>query len=70
MSLGHADFHTTSMDPKDSILIVDDDPEIRQLLVDYLARNGFDAKPAGSCYVRRSPRLIGTPASRIFPGRS
>jgi two-component system OmpR family response regulator len=36
------------MDPKDSILIVDDDPEIRQLLVDYLARNGFDARPAGS----------------------
>lgn len=36
------------MDTKDSILIVDDDPEIRQLLVDYLARNGFDAKPAGS----------------------
>jgi CheY-like chemotaxis protein len=36
------------MDPKDSILIVDDDPDIRQLLVDYLARNGFDAKPAGS----------------------
>ena len=44
MSLGHAN----AMDPKDSILIVDDDPEIRQLLVDYLARNGFDAKPAGS----------------------
>ena len=36
------------MNPKDSILIVDDDPEIRQLLVDYLARNGFDAKPAGT----------------------
>jgi two-component system OmpR family response regulator len=44
MSLGHA----IAMDPKDSILIVDDDPEIRQLLVDYLARNGFDARPAGS----------------------
>ena len=27
----------------DRILIVDDDPEIRRLLVDYLARNGFDA---------------------------
>jgi two-component system OmpR family response regulator len=36
------------MDPKDRILIVDDDPEIRQLLVDYLVRNGFDAVPAGS----------------------
>lgn len=36
------------MNPKDSILIVDDDPEIRQLLVDYLVRNGFDAKPAAS----------------------
>lgn len=31
-----------------SILIVDDDPEIRQLLVDYLVRNGFDALPARS----------------------
>jgi two-component system OmpR family response regulator len=36
------------MDRKDSILIVDDDPEIRQLLVGYLARNGFDALPASS----------------------
>ena len=31
------------MDKPDSILIVDDDPEIRRLLVDYLARNGFEA---------------------------
>ena len=31
------------MEKTDSILIVDDDPEIRRLLVDYLARNGFDA---------------------------
>ena len=31
---------------KDRILIVDDDPEIRRLLVDYLAKNGFDAFPA------------------------
>ena len=37
-----------AMDPKDRILIVDDDPDIRQLLVDYLVRNGFDAVPAGS----------------------
>ena len=29
------------MDRADSILIVDDDPEIRHLLVDYLARNGY-----------------------------
>ncbi|MDO9597093.1 MAG: response regulator [Azoarcus sp.] len=36
------------MDSKDHILIVDDDPEIRQLLVDYLARHGFDAVPAAS----------------------
>lgn len=43
-----ADFHTMAMDQRDSILIVDDDREIRQLLVDYLARNGFDALPAGS----------------------
>jgi len=31
------------MDKTDCILIVDDDPEIRRLLVDYLARNGFEA---------------------------
>jgi two-component system OmpR family response regulator len=36
------------MDPKDRILIVDDDPEIRQLLVDYLVRNGYDALPAAN----------------------
>ena len=30
----------------DSILIVDDDPEIRRLLVDYLARNGYTALAA------------------------
>ena len=34
------------MDKTDTILIVDDDPEIRRLLVDYLARNGFTAFPA------------------------
>jgi two-component system, OmpR family, response regulator len=37
-----------AMDSKDRLLIVDDDPEIRQLLVDYLTRNGFDAVPAAS----------------------
>ena len=31
------------MDKADTILIVDDDLEIRRLLVDYLARNGFEA---------------------------
>jgi len=31
------------MEKTDCILIVDDDPEIRRLLVDYLARNGFEA---------------------------
>lgn len=31
------------MDNPDCILIVDDDLEIRRLLVDYLARNGFEA---------------------------
>ncbi|MBS1208175.1 MAG: two component transcriptional regulator, winged helix family [Proteobacteria bacterium] len=31
------------MEKADSILIVDDDLEIRRLLVDYLARNGFEA---------------------------
>lgn len=31
------------MDKTDCILIVDDDLEIRRLLVDYLARNGFEA---------------------------
>lgn len=30
------------MDNLDRILIVDDDPEIRRLLVDYLTRNGFE----------------------------
>lgn len=35
-----------AMDTKDRILIVDDDPEICQLLVDYLIRQGFDAVPA------------------------
>lgn len=36
------------MESRDRILIVDDDPEIRQLLVDYLQRNGFEALPAAS----------------------
>jgi two-component system OmpR family response regulator len=35
-----------AMDTPDRILIVDDDPEIRRLLVDYLAKNGFEALPA------------------------
>ena len=35
-----------TMDTQDRILIVDDDPEIRQLLVDYLMRSGLDAVPA------------------------
>jgi two-component system OmpR family response regulator len=34
------------MEHKDCILIVDDEPEIRRLLVDYLARNGFEAVAA------------------------
>ena len=34
------------MEKPDAILIVDDDPEIRRLLVDYLLRNGFNAHPA------------------------
>ena len=34
------------MEKPDNILIVDDDPEIRRLLVDYLARNGFEAVAA------------------------
>jgi two-component system, OmpR family, response regulator len=36
------------MDNPDRILIVDDDLEIRQLLVGYLTRNGFDAVPAAN----------------------
>jgi two-component system, OmpR family, response regulator len=36
------------MEPRDRILIVDDDTEIRQLLVDYLQRQGLDALPAAS----------------------
>ena len=31
------------MEKPDCILIVDDDPEIRRLLVDYLARNAYEA---------------------------
>ena len=34
------------MDKADNILIVDDDPDIRRLLVDYLARNGYSATAA------------------------
>ena len=34
------------MENPDCILIVDDDPEIRRLLGDYLARNGFEAVAA------------------------
>ena len=34
------------MENTDSILIVDDDPEIRRLLAGYLARNGFEALAA------------------------
>ncbi|SDI46030.1 response regulator [Propionivibrio dicarboxylicus] len=34
------------MEKADTILIVDDDPEIRRLLVDYLVRNGLAAQPA------------------------
>ena len=34
------------MEKTDNILIVDDDQEIRRLLVDYLARNGLTAVPA------------------------
>jgi len=34
------------MEKNDCILIVDDDQEIRRLLVDYLARNGFEAVAA------------------------
>jgi len=41
-------YEAQAMDHKDRILIVDDDPEIRQLLVDYLVRNGFEAIPAAS----------------------
>ena len=36
------------MEARDHILIVDDDPEIRQLLVAYLTRNHFIAYPAAS----------------------
>lgn len=36
------------MESRDRILIVDDDPEIRRLLVAYLERNGVDAIAAGN----------------------
>ncbi len=38
--------HSYMMEKSDCILIVDDEPEIRHLLVDYLARNGFEALAA------------------------
>lgn len=37
---------TFAMEHTDTILIVDDDPEIRRLLADYLSRNGFTALAA------------------------
>ena len=49
------------MDTKDSILIVDDDPEIRRLLVDYLAKNGFDPVAARRTALKRAG---GRPARR------
>ncbi len=45
LSVVNPDF-TDTMEKFDSILIVDDDPEIRRLLVDYLVRNSFDAHAA------------------------
>ena len=42
----HTGKKMTRMDTKDCILIVDDEPDIRRLLVDYLARNGFEAVAA------------------------
>ena len=51
-----------AMDTKDRILIVDDDPEIRQLLVDYLVRQGFDAVPL----VNVSNDVESTPSATKF----
>jgi two-component system, OmpR family, response regulator len=35
-------------EPSPHILVVDDDPGIREVLTDYLGRHGFDARAAGS----------------------
>lgn len=35
-------------DPSPHILVVDDDPGIREVLTEYLGRHGFDARAAGS----------------------
>ena len=61
------------METRDRILIVDDDPEIRRLLVDYLAKNGFEALPARQPWVtapRPLPQPITSPMRlrRIRPG--
>ena len=41
-----AALNSDAMQSQGNILIVDDDPEIRRLLVDYLARNGLAALAA------------------------
>jgi two-component system OmpR family response regulator len=52
------------VDTPDRILIVDDDPEIRALLVDYLAKNGFaaeavaDGRAMWAWLARHRPDLI------------
>lgn len=45
------------MDTPDRILIVDDDPEIRRLLFDYLARNGFE--PVAARDGREMTQMLG-----------
>lgn len=40
--------YNTAMDPLDHILIVDDDADIRDLLAQYLAKNGFKVTTAAS----------------------
>ena len=52
------------MEPTDQILIVDDDPDLRQLLSDYLSRNGYatsavaDGEAMWRALLERQPDLI------------
>jgi two-component system, OmpR family, response regulator len=55
------------MEIRDRIFIVEDDPEIRQLLRDYLEQNGFDAVACnGGVEMDRKLRELGEPALIIL----
>lgn len=74
----HATLHTlvmdsrTSTEPRIKILVVDDDPALRQLLADYLNKHGFDtllapnATDLAARILRFAPELI--VLDRMMPG--